>query len=399
MSYSISATTETSVTLRVTPVSGFSYYRLIYRLSSATDYDYVDVGPYTSVFTYTIRGLNAGTRYTFNVAYATTKAALNSSSAYMGAQTATTDVPEAPTPSISSLSASQGNDLEIDVSARITNADSSYTYYIDVYDDATGKWWEKESGRVSSRISTTVSVDKAGTYDVRLSIYDGNTRLDYDTVWNVVVEITLPYLSSFTVTQVSNTTAVYVNYRIGDYASGAEAVLYARQGTSGSWVYKGTYTSRSLTDERIAVNTVGTYQFRLELNYDGNFVEKLERTITISIEKPSNWSWTTAEQNAFNNKGVITALTRTRWNAFLDWLITVIAYANNAYNAGYDTILSANKMGTDKILYASAFNNIHAKVRQLGATGIPSTVYKGGIIYGSYFTSLASTANSYLNTH
>lgn len=402
MSYIISTVDETSVTLRITPISGYSYYRIIWRLASETAYDYEDVGPKSSSFSHTITGLESGTKYTFNVAYATTMDALNSSSLYMGAQSETTEIPPAPSPTISSLTASQGDGLTIDVYARITNYDTSCTYEIAVYDDNTGKWWSKVEGTVRATISKTVSVDKAGTFHVRLTLYDSSgLQIDRDTVYSVIVEAAAPAFTKFTATQVSNTVAVYVSYGTTDWISGdCEVVIYAKLSSASSWTLKGTYTSSSLTNQTISLNSVGSYDFRAELNYGSTCVDVLQVTgVTVTITKPSAWVWTTSELNAFQNKGKITELTRTRWNEFLSWVITVIAYANTAHGSGFDTIVSSNKMGTDKILYATSFNNIYPKINQLWSTGITSNVATGDIIYGHYFVDLAAAANSYLGSH
>jgi len=88
----------------------------------------------------------------------------------------------------------------------------------------------------------------------------------------------------------------------------------------------------------------------------------------------SKWSWTTAEINAFANHGEIRTLTRTRWNAFIDKVNEIVdrfnAYmpgSNWIYTAEPDVVYTAKTlpkvgssyyMGTNKILYASSWNEI-----------------------------------------
>lgn len=60
--------TPTSITFHVTVVSGRTYYRLFYRLSSVTGTaTQINLTGKTSDFTYTITGLSPGTSYTVNV--------------------------------------------------------------------------------------------------------------------------------------------------------------------------------------------------------------------------------------------------------------------------------------------------------------------------------------------
>lgn len=398
MSYTIpsSGITDSSIDLRITPVSGYNYYRIIWRLSNETAYDYDDVGPKTSTFTYTVSGLDYNTKYTFNVAYATTMSALDTTTLYMGAQSETTEIPSAPGDIIiESIDAYWYDAYVVQMDVIVDDVSSVSDYVVYARQSGTSRWYEKtityeRISTSSNRLRLRFEVDKMADYDINIEINGGTEETTY---------IYVPSIRSFTVTQVEGQTAVYVSYRTYDWEDGVELVLEAKQSSSSTWVTKKTWTDSSISNEIISLNTIGDYDFRLTLYFYGEPAgDSRETSLTITITKPSVWSWTTSESNAFKNKGLLTTLTRTRWNEFISWAITVIAYANTAYNEGFDTIASTNKMGTDKILYATSFNNIRAKIDQLSSTGI-STVSKGDIIYGHYFTDLSDAVNSYLNSH
>ena len=122
----------------------------------------------------------------------------------------------------------------------------------------------------------------------------------------------------------------------------------------------------------------------------GNY-QKTIMSVVFSYAKPSAWSWTTEELNAFNNKGKFSTLTWQRWNAFCDYVLQLTSWY---YSDDTDTynLAGAKVSADDKILTATRFNLVKNAIGSMNATGI-SNVSKGDPVLGSYFITLATKAN------
>lgn len=141
-----------------------------------------------------------------------------------------------------------------------------------------------------------------------------------------------------------------------------------------------------------------TYTVRAHITYNGGEVNLYEEAATdgVSIVRPSDWTWTSSERDAFNNNGSIKALSRTRWNAFLDRVNEFIDYVNVRDGDSISNISSAYYMGSDRLLYASDFTYIVRRMREAcgwDLSGITLPVVSGQQIKGSYFTYLANALN------
>lgn len=113
--------------------------------------------------------------------------------------------------------------------------------------------------------------------------------------------------------------------------------------------------------------------------------------LTTSKSRPTNWSWNTAERNAFNNHGAVTTLTWDRWNSFVD---KIVEFRNYKGLTEYVTvggtsyhITNAKVSSSDKTLTALKFNIARTAIGNMNSTGITDRV-KGDIVYGSYFITL-----------
>lgn len=143
-----------------------------------------------------------------------------------------------------------------------------------------------------------------------------------------------------------------------------------------------------------------TYTFKAKAfvqSDSGGYVESLTYSSSISVtassyQRPTNWSWTTAELNAFNNNGTVTTLTYTRWNSFIDKVQEFINYYNTKYGTGVPSVTQYKMSSSNKTLTATAFNNIRFSIGSMNPTGI-SNVSTGDTVYGSYFTTLSNKLN------
>lgn len=105
------------------------------------------------------------------------------------------------------------------------------------------------------------------------------------------------------------------------------------------------------------------------------------------VTRPQDWNWTTTERNAFNYNGLLTVLTYTRWNSFIDRINDFCDYKD------IDRLPTNVKMTSlNKILYATDFRTIAIKLHTLsGAVSSElRNVSQNDVVYGWYFTHLES---------
>ena len=125
----------------------------------------------------------------------------------------------------------------------------------------------------------------------------------------------------------------------------------------------------------------------------GNYSAKKYASCVVQYTKPSPWTWTEAELNAFQNGKSISTLTWQRWNAFVD---NVIAMAKWKVGEGYTQYDLANARMTqdDKVLTANRFNLVRGAIGGMNSSGSGiSVVSKGDKGMGWYFTQLRDRLN------
>lgn len=213
-----------------------------------------------------------------------------------------------------------------------------------------------------------------------------------------------PSISSFSVSPVSGTVQGSCSWSIQNGSSAVSYEIRASASYPSSYLSgysKGTY-SYGTTSATISFNGAGKYYVWLILYKNGSYVAHTTTTVTTSLSKPSTWSWSSTESSAFSNKGAITNLTRSRWNAFIAQANLAIKYYNAVNGANLTLIYDSYQMGTSKIMYADSFNGVCAGINNLCSglgvsnTGI-SKVSTGGTIYGHYFTDLSGALNRAIN--
>ena len=131
--------------------------------------------------------------------------------------------------------------------------------------------------------------------------------------------------------------------------------------------------------------------------WDAEFLETAWTDSIPVVPRPSNWNWSTAEVNAFNNNGLTTALSRVRWNAFLDKINEFVSYVNTRDSRSFSNLPSSCYMGADKKLYASSFNVVVNKIKEItrdSMSGITIPRSTGDPIKGVYFPYMSSILNT-----
>ena len=132
------------------------------------------------------------------------------------------------------------------------------------------------------------------------------------------------------------------------------------------------YTSTNLT----GLNSGQTYHIYVWGFYDGGqeYFGDITFTTKASNPRPSNWSWTTTERNALENKGKVSNITWDRWNLFVDKIIAFRNYKNlstyvNIGGTSY-AITNAKVSSNNKTLTALRFNIANQAITEMNSTSI-----------------------------
>lgn len=126
---------------------------------------------------------------------------------------------------------------------------------------------------------------------------------------------------------------------------------------------------------------------------------------SISVEE---WSWNTsngnasaaqtrAAYNAVSNKGSTGAFSYLVWNDMVDKVYEILDATGDSWNTKYASYAATKMSSSDKAITAKRFNSLRYNIGLRYSTGI-SDVYRGGTVYGWYFTTLAYCINQWINS-
>lgn len=166
--------------------------------------------------------------------------------------------------------------------------------------------------------------------------------------------------------------------------------LYIKYSSDSEYSY--VVPSNSATSYSYSFTRIGTYYCHIVVYDDvGTEVSRSPSSGDITVVTSYNvtdFSWTSAELNAFNNKGEVATLTKDRWNSFIDYVNACVPYFNAKDGKSYSTVENV-KVGSAGILYAKDFKKICEKINEItgkSMTGITlSDITSGAIVKGSYF--------------
>lgn len=209
------------------------------------------------------------------------------------------------------------------------------------------------------------------------------TRRSFKTAAPSIVLPSVDTLSANNITDSSATIRGYINS-----TGGENPYRYIQWGLSTSTmnnIYsggRGGVGAFSTTISGLDSNT--TYYFRAYAENSAGRSYGSILSFTTKTSRPSNWEWNSTELNAFNNRGFITALTASRWNAFVDRV--------NAFRAWKGLSAIGGKGSNNPFLDHNNFNTVRNGIQAMITTGVP-TVAEGDICRGSYFVTLAEKLN------
>lgn len=241
-------------------------------------------------------------------------------------------------------------------------------------------------------------------YSVRITVYNSNTL---NVVWEweeeaaiytdpLPIEVPIPYIYDIDTSYGLDDVRIYWDVE-NEHVNGTTYYFYAKK-SGGSYYYKTEATkvpSSGYTSIDVdSFNT--TYYVYIKAEYEGEYEESSAESFIVELTIPNPWNWTTTEKNVFNNNGLISTITRTRWNNFISWAQTIIAYINDRDGASHATIPNSAVMGTDKILYAESWNAVDYYSRVACGDSSHVTRESGDPVKGSYFTSLTDILNNEL---
>lgn len=347
-------------------------------------------------------GLSSGTTYTFSV-----RVYYNGGNTSLGSISVTTISSDSTPPTISNLYSnlpSHGwiNSTTVLFGATIRDSNSG-VYSVNCNFNGTNK--SSYSGTNGEYTFTFNTPTTPGTYEVTWSARDNNDNLNsgVSTDYWIGYDGTAP---NITVTDISSTgSSIRAGIEAKDTMSGVESMTFkiSNAGNNSAFGQAKTYYASTVGNTMTqyhsftvdkngnALSLGKTYYVEATaMDRAGNY-KKTIMSVVFSYSKPSAWSWTSEELNAFNNRGTFSTLTWQRWNAFCDYVLQLTSWYYNDKTDTYN-LAGAKASADDKVLTATKFNLVKNAIGSMNATGI-SNVSKGDPVLGSYFITLANKAN------
>ena len=347
-------------------------------------------------------GLSSGTTYTFSV-----RVYYNGGDTSLGSISVTTNSADTTPPTITNLytnlpSHGWTNSTTILFGATIKDSNSG-VYSVNCNFNGTNK---SSTNGISGEYSFTFNTPTAiGTYEVTWSARDNNGNLNSGVSTNYWIgyDGTAP---NITVTDISSTgSSIRAGIEAKDTMSGVASMTFkiSPPGNNSTFGQSKTYYASTVGETMTqyhsftvdgngnALSLGKTYYVEATaMDRAGNYTKKI-MSVVFSSSKPSAWSWSESELNAFNNKGSFSTLTWQRWNAFCDYVLQLTSWYYNDTTDTYN-LAGAKASANDKVLTATKFNLVKNAIGSMNSTGI-SNVSKGDPVLGSYFITLASKAN------
>ena len=181
-----------------------------------------------------------------------------------------------------------------------------------------------------------------------------------------------------------------------------------------SWYLDGVYKGQTTLSE--GVSSGGAYTF-------SGLKPGTGYTISVSITAPGwestvdldtyaetdelsveLWSWsssngsasvaqTQAAYNAVKNQGKLSQFSYLVWNDMVDKVYEILQANGYSWNNIFASYAVTKMSSGDKKLTATRFNSLRYNIEIHYSTGI-NTVYRGDVVYGWYFTTLADCMNN-----
>lgn len=152
--------------------------------------------------------------------------------------------------------------------------------------------------------------------------------------------------------------------------------------------------------------TAGTsYDITASINAPGwSSKVTLETSASTDDASIEPWDWnssngnasasqTKAAYNAVTNRGRTTSFSYLVWNDMVNKVNEIVTGNGKSWDSSYASLAATRMSDTSKKITAARFNSLATNLNRFSYSKI-SMVSKGGIIYGRYFTQIASAINS-----
>jgi len=273
------------------------------------------------------------------------------------------------------------------------------------FNGSTYSYGSKSGSTYYFRLNTPTS---GATRTLTFNAYDsaGNSRSKSTSVW-CCYDGTAPSISY--IEAVSVGTAIKVGLTASDSLSGVGEVSYRISPPSSSQPAESSFGNLQSIDVSNGGSNSYTYysdgngnslsygskywiQYTVK-DKAGNYSSKKYASCVVEYAKPSAWTWTQAELNAFQNGGSISTLTWQRWNAFVDNVVAMAKWKIGDSYTQYD-LANARMTQDNKKLTANKFNLVRFAIGSMNSSGSGiSAVVSGDRVMGSYFTQLRDRLN------
>ena len=150
-----------------------------------------------------------------------------------------------------------------------------------------------------------------------------------------------------------------------------------------------------------------SYEISVSITAPG-WSSTVELDTVAETDEPSveYWSWTSsngsasssqtrAAYNAVSNRGALSNFSYLVWNDLVDKVMEVLDATGGSWNSKYASYSATKMTSSDKRLTAKRFNSLRYNIGTHYSTGI-NDVYKGDIVYGSYFITLVDCLNNWI---
>lgn len=296
--------------------------------------------------------------------------------------------------------------------ARLADMDTSYSadnrvcvWYLDGVQKATQNF----SGGISEGANVTFSGLSSGTeYEITATVSANSWSRNFTTT--ATTEHITPSITSFSVAQTTEGEKKATFTWTASNLESSSTYSIEAQDSNGKWWPKKEGAAKSSASVTVSFDYFETYNVRLRIINDETHYALQSATVT--LVGVSKWNWnranspqhyatgaqTIAAYNAVTGKGATTNFSYLVWNDMCAKVKEIRTFAGESeWNTTYGTYSSALMSSSDKRITAARFNNLKNQIASVIGISI-SNVAPGDKVLGSYFTTLTSRMNDWIDT-
>lgn len=298
------------------------------------------------------------------------------------------------------------------ITARLAGMDTSYSadnrvcvWYVDGAQRAT----QNLPGGVSAGANVTFSSLSSGTtYEITATVSANSWARSFSTTAGT--SHVTPSITSFSVAQTNEGEKKAIFSWTASNLESTSTYSIEAQDSNGRWWPKKTGNATASGSVTVSFDYFETYSVRLKIINDETHYAS--RSATVTLVGVSKWNWnranspqhyatgaqTIAAYNAITGNGATSNFSYLVWNDMCAKVREIRRFAGiSEWDTTYGSYSSALMSSSDKRMTAARFNNLKNQV----ASGIGisiGNVRPGDIVLGSYFTTLTTRMNAWIDT-